>query len=67
MSVWIGTFHTHSPSALSRGEFGNVGAQRLLAMLREWGIPSTWFVPGHTAHAFPLICPNALRKRLNPL
>lgn len=53
MSVWIGTFHTRSPSAISRGEFGNVGAQRILAMLREWGIPSTWFVPGHTADAFP--------------
>src|SRR5260370_18253957 len=53
MSVWIGTFNTRSPSALSRGEFGNIGAQRLLAMLHEWGIRSTWFVPGHTADAFP--------------
>jgi peptidoglycan/xylan/chitin deacetylase (PgdA/CDA1 family) len=53
MSVWIGTFHTRSPSAISRGEFGNVGAHRLLGMLREWGIRSTWFVPGHTADAFP--------------
>jgi hypothetical protein len=53
MSVWIGTFHARSPSALSRGEFGNVGAHRLLTMLRDWRIPSTWFVPGHTAEAFP--------------
>jgi len=53
MSVWIGTFRATSRSAISRGEFGNVGAQRLLAMLREWQIPSTWFVPGHTADAFP--------------
>ena len=53
MSVWIGTFHARSPSALSRGEFGKVGADRLLAMLHEWGIQSTWFVPGHTADAFP--------------
>ena len=53
MSVWIGTFNTRSPSALSRGEFGNIGAQRLLTMLHEWGIRSTWFVPGHTADAFP--------------
>src|SRR5512135_3601373 len=53
MSVWIGTFRATSPSAISRGEFGNVGAQRLLAMLRDWQIPSTWFVPGHTADAFP--------------
>src|SRR5229473_8173100 len=53
MSVWIGTFHARSPSAISRGEFGDVGAQRVLAMLREWQVPSTWFVPGHTADAFP--------------
>jgi peptidoglycan-N-acetylglucosamine deacetylase len=53
MSVWIGTFHARSPSAISRGEFGDVGAHRLLTMLREWDIPSTWFIPGHTADAFP--------------
>ncbi|HZP46847.1 MAG TPA: polysaccharide deacetylase [Candidatus Binataceae bacterium] len=53
MSVWIGTFHARSPSALSRGEFGAVGALRLLTLLRERRLPSTWFVPGHTAEAFP--------------
>jgi peptidoglycan/xylan/chitin deacetylase (PgdA/CDA1 family) len=53
MSLWIGTFHARSPSAISRGEFGKVGAQRLLKMLADWKIRSTWFVPGHTADAFP--------------
>ncbi len=53
ISVWVGTFHAKSPSAISRGEFGRVGAERLLKMLREWEIKSTWFVPGHTADAFP--------------
>jgi hypothetical protein len=53
MSVWIGTFHARSPSAISRGEFGRIGAERLLGMLREWNVRSTWFVPGHTADAFP--------------
>lgn len=52
-SVWIGTFHARSLSALSRGEFGNVGANRLLALLADWGVRSTWFIPGHTADAFP--------------
>lgn len=52
MSVWIGTFHARSPSAISRGEFGDVAARRLLPMLRDWGVRSTWFVPGHTADAF---------------
>ncbi|HTY53560.1 MAG TPA: polysaccharide deacetylase [Candidatus Binataceae bacterium] len=53
MSVWLGTFGSSSPSAISRGEFGKVGAERLLAMLRQWGIPATWFIPGHTVDTYP--------------
>jgi peptidoglycan/xylan/chitin deacetylase (PgdA/CDA1 family) len=53
MSLWIGTFRSKSMSAISRGEFGRVGAERLLRMLREWDIRSTWYIPGHTADAFP--------------
>ena len=48
-------FDAKSLSAISRGEFGRVGALRLLAMLREWKIPSTWFVPGHSAETYPEI------------
>jgi peptidoglycan-N-acetylglucosamine deacetylase len=53
MSVWIGTFHARSPSAISRGEFGRIGTERVLTLLRERHLPSTWFIPGHTAEAFP--------------
>ena len=53
MSSWIATYRTKSPNALSRGEFGRVGAGRILDLLGEYEIPSTWFVPGHTAEAFP--------------
>ena len=53
ISVWIGNFHAVSPSAISRGEFGVVGTRRLLDMLRGWKIPSTWFIPGHTADTYP--------------
>ena len=56
MSVWIANFRTESPNALSRGEFGQVGAQRLLDLLAEHDIKATWFVPGHTIEAFPLEC-----------
>ncbi|MGH8006410.1 MAG: polysaccharide deacetylase family protein [Candidatus Binatia bacterium] len=56
MSLWIATFHTESPNALSRGEFGRVGAQRILDLLAEYNIKSTWFVPGHTIEAFPAEC-----------
>lgn len=55
ISVWIGNFHATSPSAISRGEFGVVGAQRLLDLLSQWKLPSTWFVPGHTADTYPEI------------
>src|SRR5258708_28821487 len=38
----------------SHGEFGpRVGAPRILALLADRGITSTWFVPGHTLEAFP--------------
>ena len=53
MSSWIAGYRTSSPNALSRGEFGKVGAGRLLDLLSERGIPSTWFVPGHSIEAFP--------------
>jgi peptidoglycan-N-acetylglucosamine deacetylase len=43
-----------SPGWLSRGEFGpRVGAPRLLALLRKYDIPSSWYVPGHTIETFP--------------
>lgn len=53
MSVWIGTFKSTSPSAVSRGEFGAVATPRILDMLRAFGIRTTWFIPGHTIDTFP--------------
>jgi peptidoglycan/xylan/chitin deacetylase (PgdA/CDA1 family) len=53
MSSWIYTYKTRSPNALSRGEFGAVGARRLISLLAARGIQGTWFVPGHSAEAFP--------------
>ncbi|MGO9603268.1 MAG: polysaccharide deacetylase family protein [Candidatus Binataceae bacterium] len=55
LSLWIGGFRARSLSAISRGEFGRVGAMRLLDMLKHWGISSTWFVPGHSAETFPQV------------
>ncbi len=43
-----------SPVKLSHAEFGpRVGAPRILELLGRRGIPSTWFVPGHTAETWP--------------
>ena len=53
ISVWIGTMRAKSLSATSRGEFGKVGTERLLDVLKRYNIPSTWFVPGHTIDTYP--------------
>lgn len=56
ISVWIGSMGQKSPTAISRGEFGVVGAGRLLELLRRYDIPATWFIPGHTIDTFPDAC-----------
>ena len=53
ISLWLGGFRATSLSAISRGEFGRVGAERLITMLGEWDIRTTWFVPGHSAETYP--------------
>src|SRR6266700_5228798 len=45
-----------SPTALSRGEFGLIGAQRILTLLTSHGIRATWFVPGFTIESHPRAC-----------
>ncbi len=55
VSPWILRGET-TPTALSRGEFGVVGARRVLTALERRGIRSTWFVPGHTIETYPDAC-----------
>ena len=45
-----------TPTPLSRGEFGLVGARRILALLLANRIRATWFIPGHTIESFPDAC-----------
>ncbi len=42
-----------SPTLISRGDFGIVAVPRILAMLKRLGVPSTWFIPGHTIQSYP--------------
>ncbi len=42
-----------SPTMISRGDFGIVAVPRILDLLRRHGIPSTWFIPGHTIESYP--------------
>lgn len=42
-----------TPTLLSRGEFGVTGAVRLVELMGAEGVPSTWFIPGHTIDSYP--------------
>ena len=55
VSLWQAMGQT-SPTPISRGEFGVVGAERLLDLLAKYKIPSTWFMPGLTIDTFEPIC-----------
>ena len=55
LSGWIAKGHT-SPTPISRGEFGAIGAVRILKLLAKFDIPATWFIPGVTIGTYPKIC-----------
>lgn len=42
-----------SPTPISRGEFGPVAVPRILDLLRQYKVASTWFIPGHTLESYP--------------
>ena len=45
-----------TPTPVSRGEFGIVGADRILALLARHGIRASWFVPGVIIETYPEAC-----------
>jgi len=45
-----------TPTPVSRGEFGLVGARRILALLEKHGIRATWFIPGVIIDTYEAIC-----------
>lgn len=55
VAAWLGTFGgADSPHDISRGLFaGEVGSGRLLDLFDEFGIKTTWFIPGHSIETFP--------------
>ena len=50
-----------TPTPLSRGEFGLIGARRILAVLKTRGLRATWFIPGFTIDSHPAACEAVLR------
>jgi len=55
MSGWVARGMT-TPTPISRGEFGIVGAGRILALLERYGIRASWFVPGVIIETYPEVC-----------
>jgi len=50
-----------TPTMISRGDFGIVATERLLALLRRHRILGTWFIPGHTIESYPASCAAVFR------
>lgn len=52
---WLGSYEGQdSPNDIQRGVFaGEVGMPRLRTLLQRRGLPSTWFIPGHSIETFP--------------
>ena len=61
LSGWIAKGYT-SPTPISRGEFGAVGAKRILKLLSQYDIPATWFIPGVTIGTYPEICQSIVER-----
>ncbi|WP_458098096.1 hypothetical protein [Roseomonas sp. WA12] len=45
-----------TPTSISRGEFGVVGAGRILNLLASRSIKSSWYVPGVLIETYPAAC-----------
>lgn len=53
-SVWYSNGANVTQNMLERGEFGaRHGVPRVLALLKQYSLPATFFIPGHTADSFP--------------
>jgi peptidoglycan/xylan/chitin deacetylase (PgdA/CDA1 family) len=55
LSPWVYEMADGNVAALSRGEFGAVAVPRILDLLERHGLEATFFVPGHTALAYPAL------------
>ncbi len=51
-----------TPTPVSRGEFGVVGAGRVMDLLASRGIKASWYVPGVVIKTYPAACERILRE-----
>src|SRR5580658_3347204 len=45
-----------TPTMISRGDFGMVASERLVALMAKHGVRTNWFTPGHTMETYPAHC-----------
>ncbi|HEV7264599.1 MAG TPA: polysaccharide deacetylase [Falsiroseomonas sp.] len=45
-----------TPTPTSRGEFGVIGAARVLDLLRDRGLKASWYIPGVVIETYPEAC-----------
>lgn len=55
LSPWAHEMANGNMAAMSRGEFGALAIPRILALLERNDVPATFFIPGHTALAYPAV------------
>ncbi len=62
--VWSGWTARNlvTPTPVSRGEFGLVGAQRILDLLRKYEIKSSWCIPGVIIDSHTEACERVVRE-----
>ena len=60
--VWSGWTARNllTPTPISRGEFGLVGAERIVALLQKYEIHATWCIPGVIIDTYPQACKRVL-------
>ncbi|MFZ6763058.1 polysaccharide deacetylase family protein [Pseudoroseomonas sp. WGS1072] len=51
-----------TPTPISRGEFGVVGARRILDLLRSRGIKGSWYIPGVVIETYPKACARVVQE-----
>jgi hypothetical protein len=45
-----------TPTPISRGEFGIIGANRIMDLLASRGIKASWYIPGVVIETYPEAC-----------
>jgi peptidoglycan/xylan/chitin deacetylase (PgdA/CDA1 family) len=51
-----------TPTPTSRGEFGVIGAARILDLLKARGLKASWYIPGVVIETYPAACERIVRE-----